>query len=68
MDKKGESCGCMCHKVTGVFVGLIGVDFLLGAFDVLSQKTVGIVWPILLILIGLKNSVGKGKCNCCEHA
>jgi len=65
-NKEGGKCGCPCHKMTGIFVALIGIDFLLGTLDVVSQKVVGIVWPVLLILLGLKNSFGKGKCKCCS--
>ena len=54
--------------MTGIFVALIGLTFLLGALNVLGQRIVSIAWPIGLILIGLQNSIGKGRCKCCEKA
>ena len=67
-EEAKKSCCCFCHKVPGILVALIGVVFLLGALEVLSTKTVHITWPILLILLGLKCSCGKGKCKCCPDA
>ena len=61
-----SGCCCPCHKMNGILIALIGLTFLLGAFEVLSQKVVSITWPILLILLGLKNA-GKGMCKCCEN-
>jgi hypothetical protein len=54
--------------MNGILVALIGLTFLLGNLGVLSQKIVGIAWPVLLILLGLKNSVGRGKCKCCPES
>ena len=67
MEEQAKTkCGCFCHKMHGILVALIGLVFLLGAFDVLSPKTVNIAWPILLILIGLKCGLCQGKCKCCS--
>ncbi len=63
-DKK---CSCMCHKMVGLFVALIGLTFLLGALNVLAARTVDILWPILLLLIGVK-LVFTGRCKCCDKA
>jgi hypothetical protein len=52
----------------GGFIALIGLTFLLGALDVLGPKIVNIVWPSLVILLGLQSSVGKGRCKCCDKA
>ena len=70
MDESPQKpkCGCPCHMMTGIFVALIGLTFLLGALNVLGQRIVSIAWPIGLILIGLQNSIGKGRCKCCEKA
>jgi hypothetical protein len=69
MDKtEGGSCRCVCHKFNGILIFLIGLTFLLGAFDVLSAKVVSITWPIFVMLGGLKNSIGKGRCKCCDKA
>lgn len=56
------SCGCPCHRFIGFMVTLIGLDILLGNLGVLDAKVTGIVWPILVMLIGLKKSV---RCKCC---
>lgn len=61
-------CKCPCHMMSGILVALIGLVFLLGAFNVLGPRVVSIAWPIGLILLGLQNSIGKGRCNCCDKA
>ena len=60
-------CGCPCHCMTGLLIALIGLTFLLGAFNVLSARVVEVTWPILVILIGVK-SVCSAKCKCCKSA
>ena len=65
MENTQEKCGCPCHKAVGVFILLIGVMFLLGALGVIGEHTVSIVWPVLLILVGLKKMFG-GMCKCCS--
>ncbi len=62
-----KSCRCPCHKSLGLFIALIGLVFLLGNTDVLSQKVVQMTWPILLMLIGLKKAF-KGMCKCCSDS
>ena len=42
----------------------IGVVALLGALGALSEATVAIIWPILLIGIGAMKMAGR-KCGCC---
>jgi hypothetical protein len=54
--------------MTGILVALIGLAFLLGDLNVLGAKVVGISWPVGLILIGLQNSIGKGRCKCCDKS
>jgi hypothetical protein len=51
----------------GVFIILIGVAILLGALDVLNQKTALIAIAIIVILIGLKKTCG-GACKCCDKS
>lgn len=65
MEKAGCN-NCPCHKMLGVFIVLFGLTFLLGTLEVISQKTVNIVWPIFVILAGLKKMT-KGLCKCCEQ-
>ncbi len=58
-------CPCLCHKAIGLLITAIGVVFLLGALNVLTPHCVELLWPILVILIGLKKTFGKGMCKCC---
>lgn len=58
-------CSCPCHCMTGVFIVLIGLTFLLGAFNVLSARVVEVTWPILIILLGVQKICGR-KCKCCK--
>jgi hypothetical protein len=58
---------CLCCKMPGVFIALIGVAVLLGALDVLSIKTAGVTVGVLLILLGLKK-IFAGMCKCCDKS
>jgi hypothetical protein len=60
-----NSCKCKCHCATGVLIALIGLDFLLGAFQVVGPRFIEVSWPILVILLGLKKSFGS-MCKCCS--
>ncbi|MBI4142500.1 hypothetical protein HY480_01335 [Candidatus Uhrbacteria bacterium] len=60
----GGGCKCPHHKMFPLFVFLIGLTFLLGNLGTLNAQTVGIVWPILLGLIGLQK-LFSGRCKCC---
>lgn len=62
-----KKCGCPCHKAGGILIVLIGVVFLLGNLEVISSQIVGIVWPSLIILGGLKLTF-KSMCKCCHKA
>jgi hypothetical protein len=67
MQASESKCGCVCHKMSGVLIVLIGLTFLLSALNMLSPRAVEITWPILLILLGLKKMCG-GMCKCCNAA
>jgi hypothetical protein len=51
--------------MTPLFIILIGLVFLLGALNVLSAMTAGILWPILLIILGITKWAGH-SCKCCK--
>ncbi len=68
MTSNEKKCGCFCHQFNGYLVAALGLSFLLGHMEVISQKMAGIIWPIIVILLGVKNSIGKGKCNCCNDS
>lgn len=57
-------CGCFCHCMTGALTILFGLTFLLGALGVLGAHVVQIIWPILVILFGLRLMCNKA-CKCC---
>jgi len=67
MQASAGKCSCPCHKVVGLFIALIGLTFLLGAFNVLSPRVVEVTWPILVLLIGVKSAC-SGSCKCCDKA
>ena len=65
MDAVKNKCGCPCHKSAGLAIVVLGVLFLLQNLGVLPAHIIGMVWPVLIILAGLKITL-KGMCKCCE--
>lgn len=64
MEEKCETCcGCSCHSGlwTGIGVVVFGLLFLLQGLGWLDGAIVAIIWPILVILAGL-----KFFCRCCS--
>ncbi len=59
-------CKCSHHKIIPALIALIGLTFLLGNVGVLTGGAVGLIWPILLILIGLQKMF-KHMCTCCAN-
>lgn len=66
-EHETSQCGCPCHMMMGIFVVLLGLTFLLGNVGVLTQYLVGILWPSIVILAGLKKMFA-GKCKCCAKS
>jgi hypothetical protein len=65
-EKPSEGkCSCPCHNMIGVFVFLFGLTFLLRALDVLSNHAAAIIWPIIVMLAGLK-TIFRRMCKCCS--
>ncbi len=62
----GQKCPCPHHKMVPVFIVLIGLVFLLNAVMVLSDHVTAVVWPILLICIGLQK-IFQSRCTCCNR-
>lgn len=60
----GGKCSCACHKMLGLFIALIGLTFLLKSLDVVSPRAAGIIWPFLVLLMGIQ-IVFRNKCKCC---
>lgn len=61
----GQSCPCPHHKMVPVYVVLLGVLFLLNAFDVVTAGVTAMVWPIIIIAIGLQK-IFQSRCSCCS--
>jgi len=62
--EEGKKCSCLCHKMFPLLVVVVGVDFLLGNLGIISIRLMNIIWPIILILIGLQK-LFSSKCKCC---
>lgn len=58
-------CSCPCHKMIGLFIALIGLTFLLGAFNVVGPRFVEVLWPILVIMAGMQ-IIFRANCKCCK--
>jgi len=58
-------CHCPHHKMTPLFIILIGLVFLLGALGTISITIANILWPIFLILLGITKWTGH-SCKCCK--
>jgi hypothetical protein len=49
-----------------LLVVVFGLVFLLGALGKMSMETVNVVWPVIVIIAGLKKmAMGMGMCKCC---
>lgn len=57
-----NNCKCTHHKVVPLCIALIGLAFLLLQLNILTSYAVGVVWPVLLIVIGVTKMI---KCKCC---
>ena len=65
MNMPGGMCSCPHHKIVPLSITLIGLSFLLGDLSILTWGAVGLIWPILLIVIGVVK-MSKGMCKCCK--
>jgi energy-converting hydrogenase Eha subunit C len=63
MPMHEKHCKCPHHKVVPLAIILIGLAFLLQALNYLSVGAVAIIWPILIIIIGLMK-LTRGMCKC----
>jgi len=62
-------CKCPHHKVVPFLIVVIGVDFLMGFWGIISWDAVNFVWPVSIILIGaMKLMSASGACKCCNKA
>ncbi len=60
------SCRCPHHKMNGIFIALAGLAFLLANLDVIPMQMANVIWPSLVILVGLTKAFGRKICKCCH--
>ena len=60
----GMKCACRHHSVIPFLMVLFALVFLLGAFDIVTARTVSITWPILIGVAGLMK-MNERRCTCC---
>jgi len=59
-------CKCPHHKVIPVLIILLGLTFLLEAWNIVTPAFAMTVWPILVIIAGIMKWTQKaGMCKCC---
>jgi hypothetical protein len=65
-NMQGQKCPCPHHKMVPIFLILIGLTFLLNTFMVIDSHVTAIIWPILVIAIGLQK-IFETRCSCCSR-
>ncbi len=63
-QNKVGACQCPHHKMVPALVVLFGLVFLLKGLNVLSPNVTNVVWPVLVVLVGLMK-MSQSKCKCC---
>ncbi len=58
---ENENCKCTHHKLIPLCIISIGAVFLLGEINVFTPEAVGMLWPLLLIVIGIAK-LKRRKC------
>ncbi|MEK7664490.1 MAG: hypothetical protein AAB340_03605 [Patescibacteria group bacterium] len=62
-----KNCNCIHHKVIPFLVVVFGVTFLMGFWEMINWDVVNIVWPVIIIVIGLMKLVERMEiCKCCS--
>lgn len=65
MEGEKMKCSCPHHKMIPFLMLLLGVLFLLLAFNLVTWRLASIVWP-MLVIVGAVTKLAKGRCKCCE--
>lgn len=47
----------------GLIILAVGLALLMRNMGIISPETWGIVWPVLIIIVGLKKTMKKGCCH-----
>jgi len=58
---------CLCQKMGGLLIALIGVTILLTTFGVWSERGGWSAAGVLIIMFGLKKMC-SGACKCCDKS
>ncbi len=58
-------CSCFHHKIVPALIIFIGALFLLNAIELLPENLLNILWPLMLILVGI-TKIFSGNCGCCS--
>jgi Domain of unknown function (DUF5668) len=59
-----EKCPCTHHQIIPLLIIVLGLLFLLANLQLVNYEIVTVLWPILLIVIGMVK-IGDHKCKCC---
>ena len=60
-----EICKCSHHNFMPFLVVLFGVTFSMGYWGIIGWDIVSVMWPVIVILLGLSLLVDKlGMCKC----
>ena len=66
-NAKDGACCCPCHKMTGILIAAFGLTFLLKNLGVYADSVNNMVWPCILIVLGLSKTCST-MCKCCSAA
>jgi hypothetical protein len=67
LEHDGMHCGHGKMKM-GILITAFGLIFLFGNLDLITTETVNILWPLLIVLIGLGKILKSVTCTdgCCD--
>ena len=60
-----KRCACPHHNMVPALIALLGLTFLLNALAVVPQRFTDLVWPTIIVLIGLQKLFER-RCACCD--
>ncbi|MBI2041591.1 MAG: hypothetical protein HYT20_01045 [Candidatus Nealsonbacteria bacterium] len=63
MENTQNTCKCAHHKVMPMLIVLLGLTFLFKELGTLSVGAANVIWPSIVIVMGLKKMMGH--CKCC---
>lgn len=66
MDNNAVKCACPHHSVVPVFIALLGLVLLGHAVGLITDGFNAVVWPAIILVIGLVKMFSRG-CKCCSR-